>query len=156
MKFLLIGLVSLININVYANDNLLASCQPIAIKDAPMLLKNIQPMLLLFHNISTNDVWLTHIDNQSKTTAGWSSRFSTNRWSALILDKNDIKLTCIESKPGHEQQVSCMGLITICAWPNVKIPATPIGTFWAVENMALSSMINHLSNQRFILPTLAK
>lgn len=116
------------------------------------MLSTKKPLLVMIHNLSSTDLWITHPVSEPSASAGWSSRLQAGNWSALALDKESFELSCIESKPGHEQQVPCMGVISVCRWPVVTMPKQASGTFWAGEDMSLSALAEHLGGRGFGLP----
>lgn len=134
------------------NSNLPSSCKPVQIEGTSVALSAEKPILVMIHNISNNDLWITHPVSEPSASAGWSSRLQAGNWSALALDKDNFELSCIESKPGHEQQVPCSGVISVCEWSTVSIPKKEKGTFWAGENMTLSSLAGHLGGVGFNYP----
>jgi hypothetical protein len=113
----------------------------------------------MIHNLSHLDLWITHPLSEPNASAGWSTRLQAGHWSALALDKKAFDLSCIESRPGHEQQVPCAGLLSICQWPNVKASnggkgtGTGTGTFWAGEDLPLSALMAHVGSRGFKVPT---
>lgn len=135
---------------VNAEEGFPPSCQPISVLKETILLTTKKPTMVLIHNASSNDLWITHPVSDPSASAGWSSRLEANQWSALALDKDAFELSCIESKPGHEQQVPCAGLLALCEWGTMKIPANSGGTFWAGENMGLSALIEYLGGRGFV------
>lgn len=138
---------------VYAEDTPPATCQAIAVKEESVMLKSDAPVVVLIHNQSKSDLWITHPVSEASASAGWSSRLQSGKWSALALDKKSFELSCIESKPGHEQQIPCTGAITVCQWNGVTMPAKASGTYWAGEDMTLSALSTHLGGNGFGLPT---
>ena len=135
---------------VNAEEFFPASCNPLVVPKESVLLKTKEPLLVLVHNVSSGDLWITHPVTEPNASAGWSSHLETGNWSALVVDKAAFELSCIESKPGHEQQVPCAGVIAVCEWHKIKIPSR--GTFWAGENMTLAALTSHLGNQGYVLP----
>jgi hypothetical protein len=111
-----------------------------------------KPVLVMIHNLSKSDLWITHPVSDPSAAAGWSSRLKSDNWSALALDKNDFELSCVESKPGHEQQVPCQSVLSVCRWSAVQMSAKETGTFWAGENMVLSELLSHLGGRGFKIP----
>ena len=107
-------------------------------------------------NLSAFDVWITHPASDATFDSGWSSRLQGNQWSALALDKTKIKLNCIESKPGHEQQVSCEQALAACEWPITSRPEHAHGIFWAGENMTLTALTAYIGRHGFELPSQAQ
>jgi hypothetical protein len=155
MKIALFALVLSFSAAVCADNNSLpASCEPIQVKETSAMLSAKKPVLIMIHNLSKADLWVTHPVSEPGASAGWSSRLQADNWSALTLDKDAFELSCIESKPGHEQQVPCNTVISLCKWSSVAISAKEKGTFWAGENMALSGLISHLGGRGFKLPAL--
>ncbi|KTD45799.1 hypothetical protein Lrub_2596 [Legionella rubrilucens] len=151
MKYLL-ALLMLVSAAVKAEEKAPASCQPVAVQGESVMLSAKKPLLILIHNLSKNDLWITHPVSDPSASAGWSSRLQSDKWSALALDKEAFELSCIESKPGHEQQIPCTGAIAVCQWPVVTMPAQSSGTFWAGEDMTLSALLTHLGGNGFGLP----
>jgi len=135
-----------------ADDGFPASCQPIGVQSDSLILKAAKPRVVLIHNISSSDLWITHPVSDPGAGAGWSSRLQAGKWSALAVDQESFELSCIESKPGHEQQVPCVGMIGVCDWPGVKIPTQLTGTFWVGEDMALTALTAHMGGRGFELP----
>ena len=105
----------------------------------------------MIHNLSTIDLWITHPVTEASANAGWSSRLQGGNWSALALDKESFELSCIESRPGHEQQVPCAGLLAACQYSPVKMPKAEAGTFWAGEDMALSALKAHVGSRGIVI-----
>lgn len=145
---LLVLFASVIN----AAETTPASCKPIAVQGESVMLSAKKPLIVMIHNLSNTDLWITHPVSEPSASAGWSSRLQAGNWSALALDKPSFELSCIESKPGHEQQVPCAGVISVCRWSTVTVPATAAGTFWAGEDMTLSALTEHLGSRGFELP----
>lgn len=148
----LLALLMVISTAVQAEDKAPASCQPVAVQGESVMLSAKKPLLVLIHNLSKNDLWITHPVSEPSASAGWSSRLQSEKWSALALDKNSFELSCIESKPGHEQQIPCTGAIAVCQWEAVTLPAQSSGTYWAGEDMTLAALLTHLGGNGFGLP----
>jgi hypothetical protein len=156
MKILLSLLLLLMGHMIYAEDGFPVSCKPIAVQGESIVLKAKEPQVVLIHNLSPSDLWITHPVSDPGASAGWSSRLEAGNWSALAVDKESFELSCIESKPGHEQQVPCSGVTAVCEWQNVKIPEQSTGTFWAGENLTLPALTGHLHGRGFVLPALGQ
>lgn len=103
--------------------------------------------LVFIHNLTNADLWVTHPVTDPGASAGWASRLQANNWSALAVAKLPFILNCIESKPGHEQQVPCEGAIAVCQWPKVLIPENEQGTFWAGEDKSLQVLTAELGTR---------
>lgn len=131
-------------------------CVPVEVHEEYVKLTTGQPALVMIHNLSNVDLWITHPLSEPSASAGWSSHLQSGHWSALALDKKTFDLSCIESKPGHEQQVPCAGLLSVCQYPNVKASSKnqdASGTFWAGEDLPLSGLIAHVGSRGFKVPS---
>ncbi|MBA3536324.1 MAG: hypothetical protein H0T84_06930 [Tatlockia sp.] len=155
MKILFSALLISFSAAVSADsNNLPSSCKPIQVEGTSAMLTAKKPVLIMIQNSSTAELWVTHPVSEPGASAGWSSRLQAGNWSALALDKNAFELNCIESKPGHEQQIPCSTVISLCKWSTVAMSAKEKGTFWAGENMPLPGLISHLEGRGFKLPAL--
>ncbi len=153
MKFILSILLILYAGEILAEETAPASCKPLMVQEETLMLSASKPLLIIIHNLSKADIWVTHPVSEPGASAGWSTRLQAGNWSALVLDKEAFELSCIESKPGHEQQVPCKGLISACSWSTVTMPAQQAtGTYWAGEDMTLSALISYLGGRGFALP----
>ncbi|WP_419419849.1 hypothetical protein ACNVED_00660 [Legionella sp. D16C41] len=141
-----------INNLAYSQATFPVGCTPVVVKDETVVLKAKQPTLYLIYNNSNSDLWITHPVSEPSASAGWSSRLESQNWSALAVNQSSFELSCIETKPGHEQQVPCAGILAVCKWSKVKLPASSTGTFWAGENMDLPALNSHLGGRGFKLP----
>ena len=140
--------------NVIADEVLPASCKPIVIDGESAILAVTQPSLIVLHNLSETDLWITHPVSEPGASAGWSSRLQAGNWSALALQEKSFEISCIESKPGHEQQIPCKDVLAACGWMNVTMPSQEVsGPYWAGEDMSLSALIAYLGRRGFVLPT---
>lgn len=149
--------IYIVGYNVYAASSVHAEeifpvgCTPLRIQDAAIHLSSSKPTVIMFHNLSNKELWLTSTTQNADAQAGWNSRLETNRWSSLALNKKDFVLHCIESMPGHEQQVPCTNIVAVCQWKEASLPSDQAGTFWAGENMLLSSLIAYIERHGFVL-----
>lgn len=107
--------------------------------------------IVFIHNAASNDLWITHPASDQGASAGWSSRLQPKHWSALAIDKGEFLIHCIESRPGHEQQVPCEGAIAACEWTNPEFAKDATGTFWAGEDMNVAELTATLGGRGFIL-----
>lgn len=156
MKFILSLFFILMANLVHAEERLPSSCKAVTLQEKSVALSTKKPVLAMIHNLSETDLWITHPVSEPSASAGWSSRLQAGNWSSLALDKESFELSCVESKPGHEQQVSCKAVIFVCLWPEVIIPVKQTGTFWAGENMNLSALMAYLGTRGFELPALTQ
>lgn len=157
MNYFLSIIMLLIASSVCAEEIFPAGCKPLMVHEELVKLSAKKPKLVMIHNLSTIDIWITHPVSEPSASAGWSSRLQAGNWSALALDEKSFELSCIESRPGHEQQVPCAGLLAACQWTPVKTPKSKSGgTFWAGEDMSLSALTAHVGSRGFVLPPLAQ
>jgi len=154
MKLVLSILLILLVHSVHAEEvTIPASCKPVTIQGESVMLSAKNPLLVIIHNVSNTDLWITHPVSEPSTNAGWSSHLQAGNWSALVLDKESFELSCIESKPGHEQQVPCNGVVSVCQWSKATMTQEAAGTYWAGENMTLAALMSHLGSRGIVLPT---
>jgi hypothetical protein len=148
MKFFII-IACFFALPALAEEKFPARCQAVAVKDAALMLKTAKPpVLILLHNLANTELWITHPD----ANAASSSKLQSGHWSALTLQDKSFELNCVESRPGHEQQVPCAGVLGACTWNGVKIPEGEAGTYWAAENMLLAALKAHIGGRGFVLP----
>ncbi len=156
MNYILSIMLMLVALNASAEEIFPAGCKPLVVHDEQVMLSAEKPILVMVHNLSTIDLWITHPVAEPNSSAGWSSRLQAGNWSALALDKKSFELSCIESRPGHEQQIPCVGLLAACQWTNVTVPKKESGTFWAGEDMSLSALTAHVGSRGFVFPAPAQ
>lgn len=137
----------------FAVEQFPSDCRPIVVTEEPLILSTEKPMLVMMHNLSNSDLWITHPVVEPSVNAGWSTRLEADHWSALVLREKKFELSCIESKPGHEQQVPCSDVLAICQWESLQIPQHLVGTFWAGENKTLSTLSAYLGRRGFVKNT---
>ena len=151
MRIILSVMLLLVTLSAAANEIFPVGCSPLVIKDETIKLSTDKPVLVMIHNLSTINLWMTHPELEPSVNAGWNSQLHAGNWAALALDKKLFELTCIESRPGHEQQVPCAGLVVACQWLKGRTPEKESGTFWAGEDMVLSALKAHVGSRGFIL-----
>ncbi len=156
MNYILSIMLMLVALNANAEEIFPAGCKPLVVHDEQVMLSAEKPILVMVHNLSTIDLWITHPVAEPNSSAGWSRRLQAGNWSALALDKKSFELSCIESRPGHEQQIPCAGLLAACQWTNVTVPKKESGTFWAGEDMSLSALTAHVGSRGFVFPAPAQ
>lgn len=153
MKRLMISVLMFVSPIVLAEEVLPTGCKAIPIQNELASLSSEMPSLFMIHNISKVDLWITHPVSEPSASAGWSTRLQPDHWSALALKAKTFDLSCIESKPGHEQQVECADVIAVCQWTVAKPPENgSLGTYWAAEDMSLSALSAYLGRRGFKLP----
>ena len=140
--------------SVFAESTLPDGCQPLPVQGDMFTVKLKKKKLLYVHNILGMDLWLTFAGTNAASNEGWSSRLQSENWSALVVDKEAFVLSCIESRPGHEQQVPCQGAIAICQWKGAKIPSdTKQTNYLAGEDMSLAALTADIGGRGYIAPT---
>lgn len=139
--------------SIHAQEVYPEGCVPWAIHDAVPVIKAQQPLILMLHNLSDTNLWVTRPSSDSGAQAGFSSLLQAGKWSALAINQNkaSLPLQCIESKPGHEQAIPCGDVLAICQWPNTKFPEASSGIFWAGENMLLDPLLAYVARQGYVL-----
>ena len=152
MKFILTSIFTLIAVSSFAKEVLPSGCVPKAIDSNEAILYTNNTSFFMIHNISEHDLWLTHPVVEPSASAGFSSNIKANKWSAFVLVEPSFKISCVETKPGHEQQVPCADVIALCEFPNIAIPQNLYATFWAGENMSLAELIAYVGRRGFVLP----
>ena len=138
--------------HLFAESTFPNGCQAIAVQGEAVAIKSKKSKLVFVHNLSKSDIWITHPVADPGASAGWTTRLQPDNWSALAVDKSPFIINCIESRPGHEQQVPCEGVIAVCKWSKVKVPASGEGTFWVGEDMSLSALTAAVGGRGFVLP----
>lgn len=152
MKHIVSLMLVLAIANLHAAEIFPEGCTPLVVHEELVKLSADKPALVMIHNLSSMDLWITHPVSEPNANAGWSSRLQAGNWSALALNKKSFELSCIESRPGHEQQVPCAGLLAACQWSHVTMPKKQkgAGTFWAGEDMALSALKAHVGSRGIV------
>lgn len=150
---LLCLILSVLSFNALANEILPFACRPLSLKGESLEVAADKPTVLMVHNLSQTDLWLTHVLADPNASTAWSTRLQPDNWSALALEKERFTVSCIESRPGHEQQVDCSDVLAVCEWPLPSLPDTVSKTaFWAAEDMSLSALTARLGRNGFKLP----
>lgn len=134
-----------------AEEVLPARCTSLVVTGDLLVLPAAKSKITMIHNLSKNDLWITHPVTDPGAGAGWSSHLQAGNWSALVMDGKKFELSCIESKPGHEQQVACSTVVAVCQWTATALPEKFSGTYWAGEDMSLSPLIAYINRRGFVL-----
>ena len=157
MKYVFAVVAMVMAWHAHAEEIFPKGCVPQTVAKEQVMLSAEKPALVMIHNLSNIDVWITHpMAVDPGASAGWSSRLQAGNWSALALAKGPFALSCIESRPGHEQQTPCAGILAICQWSPVTMPKNESGTFWAGEDMTLSALTAHVGSRGLVLPAPAQ
>jgi hypothetical protein len=149
MKALLsIALICWVSV-LHAGEIYPKNCVPFVLSGERVVLPKSSSMVTLVHNLSDGDLWITHAGVEP--SGGWSSHLQAGQWSALLMNDESIELSCIESVPGHEQQIPCVSVLALCQWSAEHLPKLSPETVWAAENMSLSSLTAYLARRGFVL-----
>lgn len=141
-----------ITANAWAEVPLPKGCHAVTVQGNSVSLQAKNNTLFFIHNLTKADLWITHPVSNPGASAGWASRLQSQNWSALLVDKGPFELTCIESRPGHEQQIACEGAVAVCNMKKGKIPSTAQGTFWVGEDKSLAALSADVGGRGFELP----
>ncbi|WP_133131193.1 hypothetical protein [Legionella yabuuchiae] len=153
MRFLITLLMGVMSFLANAQDILPLGCKPVAVTQGTVKLSTSKPTLVMIHNISSSDLWVTHPVSDPSASAGWSSRLQVGNWSALALTEKEFELSCIESKPGHEQQIPCSNALAVCTFDELTWPQkNDDGTYWAGEDLSLNALKGYIGRRGFVIP----
>lgn len=157
MQYVLVLLAMVVAFGSHAKEIFPKGCVPQRVTEEHVSLVTEKPALVMIHNLSSMEIWITHPETKDPgASAGWTSRLEAGNWSALALAKGPFELGCIESKPGHEQQISCSEVLAICQWSDVTMPKDVVGNFWAGENLTLSALTAHVGSRGVVVPSKAQ
>lgn len=156
MNYLLSLILIVFTCNAWAEEIFPARCTPLVVDGDRVILPAAKSMVTMVHNLSSADLWITHPVSEPNTSAGWSSHLQAGNWSALIVNDQKFELSCIESKPGHEQQVPCATVLAVCQWTATSLPQHAADTVWAGEDMLLSPLTAYMKRRGFVIGTPAK
>lgn len=151
MNYFILILLSFLAWSTHAEEIFPQGCTPLVVSDELIELPATKAAVAMIHNLSSTELWVTHPVSQPNASAGWSSRLQAGRWSALALNDKAFQLSCIESSPGHEQQIACSAVVAVCLWKVVSAPDASSDTYWAGENRSLSSLIAYIKRHGFVL-----
>ncbi len=151
MNYILSAMLMLLTWNLHAEEVFPPHCTPVVVTGDLVVLPAAESAVTMIHNLSNNDLWITHPVSDPGASAGWSSHLQAGHWSALVLKEKKFELSCIESKPGHEQQVSCSTVVAVCQWHTKDLPEKSSGTYWAAEDMELSPLIAYIKRRGFVM-----
>lgn len=139
----------------WAESTLPVGCQAVEVQGESVKLTFEKSRLAFVHNLTNTDLWITHSGASSDMDSSWAGRLQAGNWSALIVDKPPFVLNCIESRPGHEQQVPCEGVIALCLWLGVEISDKQggQGTLWTEEDKSLDALTAAVGARGLVLPS---
>ncbi|TAL61595.1 MAG: hypothetical protein EPN84_07745 [Legionella sp.] len=153
MRSLIPLVLALLSSISYAESTFPKGCQPMVVQGQAVTIQAKKNKLIFIHNLAGTDLWITHPVTDPSASAGWTTRLQAGNWSALAVDKGPFELSCIESRPGHEQQIPCEGSIAVCKWKGVKFPKNDeAGTYWAAEDKSLDALTAAVGSRGFVIP----
>ncbi len=151
MRYIISMILVLFINHVSAEEIFPDQCTPIMVSGERVILPAANSVISMIHNLSSTDLWITHPVSESNASSSWSSHLQAGHWSALVSDNKPLELSCIESKPGHEQQISCSAVLALCQWKAKQLPKKATDTPWAAEDMVLSPLIAFIERRGFVL-----
>lgn len=116
MRSFILLCIGLMSFKGFTETTFPKKCKPVQVQGNSVMVDVKKGNLIFIHSTAKSDLWLNHPVTDPSASAGWTSRIQANHWSALALDKSSFEITCIESRPGHEQQIPCEGMIAVCQW----------------------------------------
>lgn len=149
MKGFVLILLTFVSSTILAEEIYPPHCTPWVVADELVNLPASKSTVTMIHNLSSADIWVTHAATDAG--ASWSSHLQAGNWSALVSSGEALELRCIESIPGHEQQVPCAAVLAVCQWNAGTLPKKPSDTPWAAEDMLLPPLIAYIGRQGFVL-----
>lgn len=114
------------------------NCKTVLLDAENPVLQAPKAAVFVMENTSAQTLWITHPTQNPGASAGYTSELSAGKWSALVLKNPKFALGCVESRPGHEQAVSCAESIRVCVY--AKAPTTNEGNYWLIENESMPKL----------------
>lgn len=151
MNYLLLITLVCLTWNASAEEVLPARCTPLVVTGELVIIPAAKSTVTMIHNLSSTDLWITHPVSDPAANGNWSSHLQAGHWSALVLSDEKFELSCIESRPGHEQQVACSSVLAVCQWSATSLPQKASNTHWVAEDMQLSPLIAYIKRRGFVL-----
>lgn len=133
-------LIVLFFLTVTTNAALPKGCIIEDVKEDDIQLENQASSVVYVQNKKDVDVFLANNDAQL------TSRLMPGVWSVLLVkDIKKIQFSCIESKPGSEQKISCMNVLNICRIKKVTVSESFKQSLWLVQNESLPGSYDMLT-----------
>ncbi len=144
MHRIIVTLILFLSINVQAT--LPNGCVIEDVKTETVQVKNQAHSLVYIQNAHATDVFLAS-ENIQLTT-----KLVPLQWSVFLpADSDNTEFSCVESKPGSEQRVSCMGLVKICRLSGVEFAGSFEQMQWLVLNESLENSYDLLTLKHIAL-----
>lgn len=113
--------------------------------------KGSKQTLYLLQNKSEQDLWLVHDVPDPGAGAGWTSLLKAKQFSAIMVNREQFALQCVEKKPGSQQYVACQDVLSVCTWPDPDLLQAKKGTYWVAEDMPFDDLKIAIKNRRIKL-----
>lgn len=111
--------------------------------------KTRNPQIYLLHNISKQSFWLNHPAHIGAANAGWASKITPMRWSAILIaprNKNFI-LTCARLQPGATISYDCQKILKVCQLQYTDIKTHAQSSYWLTENQLHPALWSSLAQR---------
>ncbi len=151
MRATLAIILSFIPLQLLADTVFPEGCSGVPLEEKAAVLKAKKPSLFMIYNQGDKDLWITHPVQNPGASAGWTTKLEPDHWSALTISKN-FALSCVESAPGHEQEIACFDAIEVCQYKKAGFPKDTQAGYWVGENLPLKKLIAHVEKRGFQLP----
>jgi len=116
-------------------------CKLISSTEPGVRLAGLARTLYFIKNQHKYDLYLVFGQKPSLT-----EMIEPNKWSVLTIPQgNSLSFSCVESKPGSEQKVSCGKIIQICRISPSDGVGTKLAEKWLVENSKLKDIKDNLT-----------
>lgn len=100
-----------------------------------------------FKNISTQSIWLDHVQKNPGASAGWASYIRPDHWSALALNKKNFEMSCATIQPGKVIYVDCAKSLEICTPTKLISEKSMKGNFWLTEDRPWDQFVKALEKR---------
>ncbi len=105
------------------------------------------PTLYLLKNVSKKSLWLDRYTQHPSASAGWASYLRPEQWSALLLDKKELELSCAVIQPGTVNYVNCVQAISVCVPQHVTVNTKRKGSYWLIEDKTWDELLRALAKK---------
>lgn len=119
-------------------------CRTVSLQNGALTLTKIRPARIFMHNTTGAKLWVTHPDTDINNKVNWLSQIQAGHWSILALSRPSFALICIESQPGHEQQVPCESVLDFCALSKDTHNEVDKKTMWLAEDITKTLLKDYL------------
>lgn len=130
----------------FAKEIFPKGCEAKSIEQEHLQLNASSRQLMFMHNISENNIWLANSSHPRLTL-----EMKPGQWNVLYLPHGQDVWKCVQSIPGHEQQISCQTGIALCEW-SAKIDKSkrPKQGMWLAENTSYAEAKAYLQRMGWL------